>query len=96
FNVVKHAKTGEARVEMTRASPDIISIEVVDRGCGFDLDSTFEKIGKSPKFGLLNMQERLEGLGGQCEIYSKKEEGTRVRITIPLYTRFMADPEADP
>jgi two-component system CheB/CheR fusion protein len=85
FNVVKHAKTVEARVEMTRDSPDIIGIEVTDRGCGFDLDSTLETIVQFPKFGLLNMQERMEGLGGQCEIYSKKGEGTRVRITIPIF-----------
>lgn len=96
FNVVKHAKTGEVRIEMTRDSPDVISFEVTDCGCGFDLDSTFETISQFPKFGLLNMQERLEGLGGQCEIYSKKGEGTRVSITIPVVSEpLMTDPETE-
>ncbi|HBP89353.1 MAG TPA: hypothetical protein DD706_16830, partial [Nitrospiraceae bacterium] len=95
FNVVKHAKTGEVRVDMTRDSSDVIGIEVTDRGCGFDLDSTFETIVQSPKFGLLNMQERLEGLGGKCEIYSKKGEGTRIRIKIPLFSEsLMTETEA--
>ncbi|MEO8325252.1 MAG: chemotaxis protein CheB [Nitrospirota bacterium] len=83
FNVVKHAKIVNAGIEIIQDSPEVVCIEVSDLGCGFDQKAILETMATSPKFGLLNVQERMEGLGGHCEIQSRMGEGTRVRITIP-------------
>jgi two-component system CheB/CheR fusion protein len=84
FNVVKHGQTHEACIEITRLSTELIGFEVTDRGCGFDLQPLLETIAHSQKFGLLNVQERIETIGGQVKIHSKKGEGTRVHITVPF------------
>jgi CheY-like chemotaxis protein len=84
LNVVKHAQTHEACIEITRLSPELIGFEVMDRGCGFNPQPLFETIAQSQKFGLLNVQERIEGIGGQVKILSKNGEGTRVHLTVPV------------
>jgi signal transduction histidine kinase/ActR/RegA family two-component response regulator len=86
FNVVKHAKTGEARIAITQDSPEFISFEVADRGSGFDVQSILGQDTRLQKFGLLNVQERMESLGGQCRIHSTEGEGTRILITVPVST----------
>ena len=84
LNVMKHAQTQEASIRFIQVSSESFSIEVADRGCGFDLSSTRETHSHFEKFGLLNVQERVEGLGGECEIVSTVGEGTRVLIKMPF------------
>ena len=84
LNVMKHAQTLEADIIITQPTPDFIDFEVADRGCGFDLNATRDALPQMEKFGLLNVQERVESLGGACEIHSREGEGTRVLIKIPF------------
>lgn len=84
LNVMKHAQTLEASIVISQVSSELIGIEVADRGCGFDLRSTRETLLPLQKFGLLNVQERVESLGGQCEVHSTIGEGTRVLIKVPF------------
>ena len=84
LNVMKHAQTREASIRFIQVSSESFGIEVADRGCGFDLSSTREAHSHFEKFGLLNVQERVEGLGGECEIVSTVGEGTRVLIRMPF------------
>jgi two-component system, chemotaxis family, CheB/CheR fusion protein len=84
MNVMKHAQTQEASILINHVSSEIFEIEVADRGCGFDLSSTRETLFHFEKFGLLNVQERVESLGGKCEVLSTIGEGTRVLIKVPF------------
>lgn len=84
LNVVKHGQTHEACIEITRLSHELVGFEVMDRGCGFDPQPLRDTIAQSQKFGLLNVRERIEGIGGQVTILSKKGEGTRVQLTVPV------------
>ncbi|MGP0593659.1 chemotaxis protein CheB [Nitrospira sp. T9] len=84
LNVKKHAQTQEASILFNQISPELFGIEVADRGCGFDLSSTRETHSHNEKFGLLNVQERVESLGGECEVLSTVGEGTRVLIKMPF------------
>jgi len=85
FNVVKHARTRNAEIEITRDfSLEVLGIEVRDSGHGFDPDTVFHALSQTSKFGLLNTQERIESLGGQYTIHSKPGQGTRVQITVPF------------
>lgn len=84
MNVMKHGQTLEACIGINQVSPELIAFEVSDCGCGFDLHSIRDTLLKSEKFGLLNVQERVESLGGHYEIHSTVGEGTRIVIKIPF------------
>ncbi|WNM56668.1 chemotaxis protein CheB [Candidatus Nitrospira allomarina] len=84
LNVMKHAQTQEASILINQVSSEVFGVEVADRGCGFDLSSTRETHSPFDKFGLLNVQERIESLGGECEVLSRIGEGTRVLIKVPI------------
>ncbi|GJL68610.1 MAG: hypothetical protein NPIRA06_12450 [Nitrospirales bacterium] len=86
LNVKKHAQTQEASIVINQGS-DFIDIEVADPGCGFDLSSVSHTPFQFEKFGLLNVQERVESLGGECKVFSAMGEGTRVRIKVPFSLR---------
>ncbi len=93
LNVMKHAQTQEASILIKQVSSEFFEIEVADRGCGFDLSSTRETHPHFEKFGLLNVQERVEGLGGKCEVLSNVGEGTRVLLKVPFS---LQDAELEP
>jgi|GEM_PF-741826 len=83
FNVVKHAEVDQARVELRRLPEDQIELVVSDQGVGVDPT----QIGKQQTkggFGLFNIRERLESLGGQMQIDSTPGQGTRVTLRVPL------------
>ncbi|MCA9419527.1 MAG: response regulator [Nitrospira sp.] len=84
LNVIKHAQTHEAAIVITQLSSELIGIEVADCGCGFDLSLIRETLLPLQKFGLLNVQERVESLGGQCKVHSTIGEGTRVLLKVPI------------
>jgi PAS domain S-box-containing protein len=76
-NAVKHARTHEFSVTL-RGEGDVISLEVVDRGIGFDVQA------HSRGLGLLSMRERLALIGGGIAIDSQPGHGTAVRVHVPL------------
>jgi PAS domain S-box-containing protein len=78
-NVVKHAKTSEASVELSGHS-DRIDLCISDSGAGFFLDFAERHGG----LGLISMRERLRLIGGQLVVKSAPAEGTRIRVRVPL------------
>lgn len=81
LNVVKHARAGAARIELSR--PDgHLELSVADNGVGCDL-TELESRGSSRGFGLFSIRERLELLGGRLQITSTPGQGTRATIAIP-------------
>jgi PAS domain S-box-containing protein len=83
-NIVKHAKAKKAII-YARAVDDSIQVTVEDDGIGFDvatLDHTkdFTKGG----FGLFNIRERLDQIGGSVIIHSGQKKGSRFILTAPI------------
>ncbi len=76
-NVLKHASAQSANVS-ARLIDHQVQILVRDDGCGFDPDS--EAGGR----GLLGMRERVELLGGEIEVSSGPEGGTRISARVPV------------
>lgn len=77
-NAVKHAGPA-ARVTITLAMNDhCLDFSVQDDGVGFDADVV------APGQGLINLRDRLSGLGGSMEIRSAPGAGTSVTGEIPL------------
>ncbi len=76
-NIARHSKSSAADVELLYES-DIVSLVVTDCGCGFDLAEYH------PGMGLRSMRERVTMLNGRFHIDSQTDQGTCVRIIIPV------------
>jgi signal transduction histidine kinase len=81
FNAAKHAQVSRATVEVAQHA-GCLTIAVTDAGVGFDPGQLWTPRGSG--FGLLNLQQRLELLGGTLEIASRPGAGTRIRVSVPL------------
>jgi CheY-like chemotaxis protein len=80
FNVVKHARVDRASLSLT-AQESRIELTVEDAGAGFDLT---DAAGDHKSFGLLNIRERAEYLGGRLEIAAAPGRGTRATLWVPV------------
>ncbi len=93
-NVVKHAETDSAKLEVTM-NPTGIHVTVSDHGVGLTEDLDQELIMKKQGFGLFSIRERLNSLGGQFEISANPARGTRVVCFIPYSkTNILQDNES--
>jgi len=82
-NVVRHADATRAAVSIRRDERRV-RIVVEDDGVGFDPEEALERVGIADGFGLFDIRERLDYLGGGVEIESAPGEGTRVTLTATL------------
>jgi PAS domain S-box-containing protein len=82
INVVKHAGTTKARV-LVRHFKDKVRITVTDKGKGWDVEAG-HRCSSSGGFGLFNIRERLDLVGGRMEIQSMPDRGARITLTAPL------------
>jgi len=82
-NIVKHAQAKNVDVNITRFDSRI-QITVEDDGVGFDTSNIHVSMESTSGFGLFNIRERLDHVGGLFEIRSKKDVGTRVVLSAPL------------
>ena len=78
FNVLKHAQTLHARVEM-RSAAGQTCIVVRDEGSGFDPSAQ----DRSKGFGLFGIRHRLEMLGGTLQVESTRGRGTCITLVSP-------------
>ncbi len=76
-NVLKHACATRAKVTV-RSAGDEVRIEIEDDGRGFDPEAV------ASGHGLLGMNERIELLGGDLEIHSWPQGGTRIVARVPV------------
>ena len=91
-NVVKHAGTDLVRVRLAREGAwRVISVE--DDGSGFDAATIPVRKARSGGFGLLNIRQKIEYLGGSFRLDSQPGTGTRATIRMPLDAP-VAEPEA--
>ena len=82
-NAAKHAKCKTVLIAVKQTKNNI-SIAVKDDGIGFDPLTRDLQTREDNKFGLFNIKERLEYLGGHFELRSKAGRGTRVFLKAPL------------
>ena len=83
MNAVKHASARHIRVTMRRCN-ETVQITVHDDGVGFDVSKTDFKPGRKGGFGLFNIRERLEYMGGSLQVESKPGKGTRASLVLGL------------
>lgn len=78
-NVRRHARVDSAELSLRRTQ-DELWLRVSDRGGGFDP----EEDGGEGGLGLLGMRERAELIGGRFELESCPEQGTEIRVVVPI------------
>jgi PAS domain S-box-containing protein len=79
-NAAAHAGVDTARVELTETSDHVV-LQVIDRGCGFDVDTEMDR--EQAGYGLRTASERLRLLGALFQIESERSEGTTCTIRFP-------------
>lgn len=80
-NVVKHAHATEVFVGLTTGEEEF-TLTLRDNGKGFDPAKLKPKPGRG--HGLKNMAQRLEKIGGVCELTSAPERGTEIKFLVRL------------
>jgi len=77
-NTFRHARASRMEICLRRRG-DAVQLLVQDNGVGFD-----PRAKRQTSYGLTNMEERVNELGGSLQIASAPGKGTRVDIRIPL------------
>jgi signal transduction histidine kinase len=76
-NAIKYAGASEVAITIEPRGDDLLFV-IQDNGRGFDPGRPLKRGN-----GLANMRQRLEEIGGRCEIESRVGAGTSIRFTIP-------------
>jgi signal transduction histidine kinase len=86
-NIARHAEAKNIFL-ILKIKDNAICMDVEDDGIGFDVTSLLKKTIYDTKdfrgLGLLGMKERASLIGGNLQIYSMPDCGTRVSLRIPL------------
>jgi PAS domain S-box-containing protein len=82
-NTFKHAEAENIKVGFSQHGNEV-EITVEDDGAGFDVSKLGMPSGKKGGFGLFNIREKIEYMGGCFKIESRPGKGTRIFITAPL------------
>ena len=79
-NIARHAGVRAASVRLW-ANPTTLSVQVEDRGSGFDVGQT---LGRQTGGGLTGMRERVRLVGGQLVLDTHPGAGTCLTALLPL------------
>jgi signal transduction histidine kinase len=82
-NAIKHARAQEVALDIVRFR-DSIRITVADDGVGFNATSVLAAPSRSRGFGLFNIQEWLDFVGGTLDVDSRAGRGSRFTLVAPL------------
>jgi signal transduction histidine kinase len=78
-NILKHAQASQVTLNLV-LNQTKVTLEIIDDGIGFDPEMAHKQGG----MGLEGMQARAEQLGGNFWMQSAADEGTRVKVEVPL------------
>jgi len=84
MNALKHAGPCAIRVTVQHGDAERI-VRVMDNGQGFDSSAGCASKDAAGGFGLLNIRQRVEGLGGWVTIESAPGKGTTATICVPVH-----------
>ncbi len=82
-NSARHSGAKSARLCLT-VTDDEVYLVISDEGRGFDPEHALSRSQSREHFGLRGIQERARAMGGDCEISSRPDMGTRIMINLPI------------
>jgi two-component system, NarL family, sensor histidine kinase LiaS len=77
-NVLRHSRATKMDIVLQRRG-DTVRLGIRDNGVGFDAQTK-----KQASYGMVNMEERVNELGGSLNIASAPGKGTRIEIRVPI------------
>ena len=83
-NSAKHAGATRVLIQIFLRANEL-EILISDNGSGFQMEANGEPVNGKPKragYGLGNMRNRLQSIGGRCNINSEVGQGTSIRLII--------------
>jgi len=80
-NAFRHARAQDILVEITYDSEGL-RLLVIDNGKGI-ARTVLDKGGREGHFGFSGMRERAKLIGGELKLWSKKDSGTTLELSIP-------------
>ena len=85
-NARKHAQASLilVRLRILPQDADILVLEIIDNGAGFDVAEVMGSYEKRGSLGMINLRERSELINGVLDIQSSLGKGARIRVFIPL------------
>jgi len=81
-NVERHARAAKANIRLVASFPKII-LRLEDDGQGFEAIEPGVPTAPGKRMGLLGMKERVALLGGQMNIETQPNKGTKITVEIP-------------
>ncbi|MEO7978937.1 ATP-binding protein [Flavobacterium sp.] len=78
-NIIKHSQANKAQVVLTE-NTDGLHIQINDNGKGFDINEFNFVEG----FGLNQIKARINNMNGHIDVKSKKNQGTSIKIRVPI------------
>jgi NarL family two-component system sensor histidine kinase LiaS len=83
--VAKHGKVDQAQLSIKTQRGSLI-VTIRDSGAGFEPAAYLQRLVSAASFGIFNVQQRINQLGGSFEVISAPGKGTTAYISIPLDT----------
>jgi signal transduction histidine kinase len=80
-NVREHSNATAVEIAVS-VNAQGVEAQVLDDGCGFDLEATLIRAARKGRLGLVAMHERVRLLGGQCRIESRPGGPTIISIAL--------------
>jgi PAS domain S-box-containing protein len=78
-NVIRHANASSVTIKLHHTQKGT-TLDIMDNGIGI----TREKVESAKSLGLIGMRERVREFGGKVGISSRKGQGTKLTIYIPM------------
>ena len=82
-NARKHAQAALIDVRVGLNEQGVV-VRIQDNGKGFDMNAVGQNYEGRGSFGMVNMQERAQLIGGRLEMRSAPGKGTLIVVTVPL------------
>lgn len=80
-NAVKHARASKVTIVVKKLEESVL-LTVADDGIGFNWTVHVESNDRK-KWGLILMRERVLEMGGQIDVTSRENRGTKIKVEIP-------------
>jgi signal transduction histidine kinase len=87
-NARKYAQADQIQVRIGMEGQNVIA-RIRDNGKGFDVNAVGKDYEKRSSFGMVNMRERAELVGGTLDLQSAIGKGTTITVRVPVQVRGM-------
>lgn len=85
-NAIRHGRAARVDIELVFNRRGV-DLRIRDNGCGFDVETQTLESAREHRWGLVNMKERAERVGGSLRLVTAPGAGTIIEATVPATPR---------